>query len=261
MTWSPRSDTGRRIGEIGLFALAAALFLVFSHWLMMGVTRLLDASVPAVAARHQWFAYLGTVLLVSAFALGFVLPLSSLRRDWRTHGLTQAFIVALYAEMYGFPLTAYLVASSLGLPGLPGVTGPLDGHLLAHLAERSWGWPPAVAFWTFEALSTAGLVLGFDLIVSGWRSIHRAGGRLVTGGVYARLRHPQYAGILVATLSLLVHWPTLATLAMWPVLAISYVRLARREERRLLVRHGQAYLAYQERVPAFVPGPGGLPAR
>ena len=51
----------------------------------------------------------------------------------------------------------------------------------------------------------------------------------------------------------LVQWPTLLTLAMFPVLTYMYVRLARREEREVAAEFGPEYQRYAARTPAFIP--------
>ena len=96
------------------------------------------------------------------------------------------------------------------------------------------------------------IIAGVALVVSGWRSIHAATG-LVTDGIYAKIRHPQYAGLGITIAGALIQWPTLLTLVMAPILLASYVRLARKEEQELGARFGEAYRAYRARVPAFLP--------
>jgi len=147
-----------------------------------------------------------------------------------------------------------LLASSLGLPALPGLMGSLDGHLLA-LAAAHFGVDLAVATALVMALSSLAMAVGFLPIYQGWSLIHRSGGELVSGGIHQRLRHPQYLGIFVVTFVLLVHWPTVITVVMWPILLITYGRLARREEHQMLLRFGTTYTDYQRRVPPFWPRP------
>jgi steroid 5-alpha reductase family enzyme len=68
-----------------------------------------------------------------------------------------------------------------------------------------------------------------------------------------KVRHPQYAGIGLVVLGALIQWPTLLTLAMAPVLLLSYVRLGRREERELEARFGEDYRAYRKQVLGCIP--------
>ena len=90
---------------------------------------------------------------------------------------------------------------------------------------------------------------------NGWVLIHASQGkRLVTDGVYAHVRHPQYSAIFLITAGFLLQWPTIITLFMWPVLMIAYYRLAMKEEREVEKQFGKAYLDYKKKVPAFLPG-------
>jgi len=192
-----------------------------------------------------WPMVVINVALFLAFALGFLRPTT--KREWRSLGVLSAFVVALFTEMYGFPLTIYLVAALLGrLPaGQP--FSHESGNLWASLfLSPEWAW----AFMLLGSLLIGG---GFWLVASAWRRIHAAQGQLVTEGPYARLRHPQYTGLMLAIAGALVQWPTLVTLAMAPVLLVVYWRLAAREDRELEAQFGDQHRAYRERVPAFVP--------
>jgi len=55
----------------------------------------------------------------------------------------------------------------------------------------------------------------------------------------------------------LVQWPTLLTLAMFPVLVWMYVRLAHQEEQEVRAEFGEAYDRYAARTPRWLPGLGG----
>jgi len=192
-------------------------------------------------ALDGWPLVVLWVALFSAFLALFFLPAG--RRDWRSLGAAEAFLVALFAEMFGFPLTLYILSSALGLPAVGGTE---------HILLYAFG-PNPVAMAVVLAGMAALVVGGGALVVLGWRAVHAAGDRLVTDGIYARLRHPQYLGLIVLTLGLLVWWPTILTLAMWPVLSWMYVRLARREERTLAAKFGAAFEAYRRSVPGFWP--------
>jgi protein-S-isoprenylcysteine O-methyltransferase Ste14 len=160
-----------------------------------------------------------------------------------------AFLVALFTEMYGFPLTIYLLTGWLG-QAYP-VLEPFShkyGHLwVVLLGGSTWVWMAVMA------LSLALQFAGYLLLSKGWRLVHAAEGSPVTTGVYAYARHPQYTGLFLFILGFLVQWPTLLTVLMAPVLALAYARLARREERHMLARHGDTYGAYAARTPAFFP--------
>lgn len=168
-------------------------------------------------------------------------------REWSRAGLVQAFIVALYAEMYGFPLTIYVLSGFLGID-IPWMHE--SGHLWAVLFD--FGVLGAMV----EMVGGYALVfLGISLLVRGWRQVYQASreDRLVTEGLYGIVRHPQYTGILIALFGQLVHWPTIPTLILFPVIVWAYLRLGTREEHAMIERFGDAYVEYRRRVPAFVP--------
>jgi protein-S-isoprenylcysteine O-methyltransferase Ste14 len=185
------------------------------------------------------------ILLASWMLYQFVAPKSW--REWSRAGLLQAFIIALYAEMYGFPLTIYM------LTGFLGIDIPLahdSGHLWATLLGYG-----RTGSQVEMLLGSAFILAGVLLVVKGWIRIYfaRPEERLVTDGVYSVVRHPQYSGIFLIIFGELVHWPTIVTLALSPVIVWAYVRLARKEEARLIERFGDQYRLYQQRVSMFIP--------
>ena len=184
------------------------------------------------------------------FAASFFKPRSS--RDWRTLGMFSAFIVALFAEMYGFPLTIYLLSGWLAAR-FPGVD--FLSHDAGHLLEVMFGWRANPHFGPFHILSGILIGGGFWLLAAAWKVLYaaQAAGTLATTGPYARLRHPQYAAFVVIMAGFLLQWPTLITLAMLPVLVVAYVRLARREEREAAATFGADWLRYAGKTPAFFP--------
>ncbi|MFC5302629.1 methyltransferase family protein [Azospira restricta] len=184
------------------------------------------------------------------FAASFFKPQS--RQDWRTLGLFSAFVVALFTEMYGFPLTIYLLSGWLA-ERVPGVD--FLSHDAGHLLEILFGWKANPHFGPFHLLSNALIIGGFWLLAKAWPVLYEAQqrGALARTGPYARIRHPQYAAFMLVMLGFLLQWPTLVTLAMFPVLVFTYVRLAQREERQALAEHGDAYRAYMNDVPGWWP--------
>jgi protein-S-isoprenylcysteine O-methyltransferase Ste14 len=184
------------------------------------------------------------------FAFTFFKPQT--KRDWRSFSAFSAFLVALFAEMYGFPLTIYLFSGWLQ-SRYPGVNW--FSHDAGHLLEELFGWRTNPHFGPCHILSFVLTGGGFWLISSGWTQLYRAQKRklLATGGIYSYIRHPQYLGFILIMLGFLFQWPTLLTLAMFPVLVVMYVRLARSEEREALVAFGDDYRAYMVRVPGFIP--------
>ena len=171
-------------------------------------------------------------------------------KEWSRAGLVQAFIIALYAEMYGFPLTLYVLTGFLGVD-------ISFMHQSGHLWATLLGLGPIG--WMIEMIiGFVVIVAGVSLVIQGWREVYRARneGRFATAGPYAVIRHPQYLGIFVALFGQLIHWPTIPTLVLFPVIVWAYVRLARREEREMVGRFGESYREYQESVPGFIPRAG-----
>ena len=178
-------------------------------------------------------------------------------RDWRSFGAFSAFLVALFTEMYGFPLTIYLLSGWLQ-SHYPNVDW--FSHDAGHILEMMFGWKANPHAGPFHILSFLLIGGGFMLIAAGWRVLYEAQqrGAMAKTGAYAYVRHPQYDGFILVMLGFLVQWPTILTVAMFPVLVIMYVKLARAEEREALAAFGDEWRAYAAAVPAFVPRPGAL---
>jgi len=171
-------------------------------------------------------------------------------REWSRAGLVQAFIIALYAEMYGFPLTIYLLTGWLGIE-IPWAHD--SGHLWAYL----FGWGSLGAMIEMVAGYTF-VFAGVSVLVKGWREIYIASkeGRLATDKLYGVVRHPQYTGIFLAVFGQLIHWPTIPTVALFPVIVWAYYRLAGKEEEHMIRKFGDAYQTYRQNVPMFFPRKG-----
>ncbi len=189
------------------------------------------------------------------FAFTFFKPRT--KRDWRSFGAFSAFLVALFTEMYGFPLTIYLLSGWLQ-SHYPNVDW--YSHDAGHLLEMMFGWRANPHAGPFHILSFIFIGSGFILISAGWKVLYEAQRRheLATSGVYSHIRHPQYLGFILVMFGFLLQWPTLLTLAMFPVLVVMYVRLARTEEREALAEFGAAYERYMQEVPGFIPRLAGL---
>ncbi|REJ76303.1 MAG: isoprenylcysteine carboxylmethyltransferase family protein [Acidobacteria bacterium] len=195
-------------------------------------------------AYGMWVVVAFNIAIFLFFTLGFLKPRGG--QQWRSMGVVIAFIVALFAEMYGFPLTIYLLVGWLGsaYPALQ----PFS-HKFGHLWVVVLGGSTA-AWVLVMGLSIIVLLAGYTLLSKGWTQIHGAQGRLVTDGIYAYVRHPQYTGLFLVILGFLIQWPTLLTVLMAPILVIAYVKLARSEERRALNEFGVKYKEYMEQTPA-----------
>src|SRR3989338_2276955 len=173
-------------------------------------------------------------------------------RDWRALGGFAAFIVALFTEMYGFPLTIYLFSGWL-TSRFPGVN--FFAHNSGHLLETLFGWRANPHFGPFHVASIVLIFYGFSLLSKSWKVLFAAQRThtIATAGPYARLRNPQYAAFIIIMIGFLVQWPTLLTALMFPVLVVMYVRLARREEQDAQRMHGDAWSAYARATPAWIP--------
>jgi protein-S-isoprenylcysteine O-methyltransferase Ste14 len=184
------------------------------------------------------------------FALSFYKPRTS--RDWRTFGMFSGFLIALFTEMYGFPLTIYFLSGWLQAR-YPGVDW--FSHDAGHLPEMLFGWDSNPHFGPFHIMSCVFIGAGFILISAAWRVLYEAqrARRLATTGVYAHLRHPQYVGFVAVMFGFLLQWPTIVTLILFPILVGVYARLSFREEKEALAAFGDAYEEYRATVPAFVP--------
>ena len=189
-------------------------------------------------------------LIFIIFAFSFTRPKTL--RDWRSLGGFSAFIVALFAEMYGFPLTIYLISGWL-VKKVPGID-PL-AHDSGHLLEDLLGWGGNPHFGPFHIASYIVIFCGFVLIIDAWKVLYAAqrNRRLATTGPYARIRHPQYVGFALIMFGFLLQWPTLLTLIMFPVLVWMYVRLAKREETDAQREFGKEWGIYARQTPAFIP--------
>ena len=204
----------------------------------------------AAPAYGLWSLVIINSLVFIIFAFSFAKPQSP--RDWRSFGAFSAFLVALFTEMYGFPLTIYLLSGWLA-QRFPGVD--FLSHDAGHLLEVVFGWRSNPHFGPFHILSNILIVAGFWLLASAWKILYAAQRthQLATTGPYARVRHPQYIGFVLIMSGFLLQWPTIVTLAMFPVLVSMYLRLARREERDAREEFGEAYRRYEEDTPAFLP--------
>lgn len=197
-----------------------------------------------VSHAGAWAIGILMIVVASWFFYRFLAPKTW--HEWASAGLVQAFIIALYAEMYGFPLTIYLLVRFFGLD---------QTHLSANLWSTLLGVGEAgmmIAMFLGYAL----LFLGIGLFAQGWRELYRARqeNRLVTDGLYALVRHPQYSGLFIGLFGEgVVHWPTIFSITVFPAIVVAYVLLARREEKKVLAEFGDEFLIYQQQVPMFFP--------
>lgn len=248
-------ETPRPVWWIGRWVVVAVVLV----WLI----KLAADVVGAAPGSHNitfesWYGHWREALIVSAifllFLLGFVQPRR--RAEWRSAGLSAAFFISLFTEMFGVPLTIYLLAPLLGLPA--SAFGMNESHLWAFALERLGLLPLYLGVYVVMTVSTVFVVAGLGLLGVGWATVYRGRDRLVTDGIYRYLRHPQYLGLLLIILGFNIMWPTVLTLLMAPVLIVMYIRLARREDEELAAFFGEAFLDYAARTPAFIPLRRGL---
>jgi protein-S-isoprenylcysteine O-methyltransferase Ste14 len=215
---------------------------------------------PDVPAYGLWTLVILNSAIFLMFAFSFFKPNTA--RDWRTFGAFAAFIVALFVEMYGFPLSIYLMSGWLQTkyPNLD-----LLSHNAGHLWSTLLGEKGDPHFGPLHIASYVFLGGGFYLLSSAWNVLYHAQRRnaLATAGPYARIRHPQYVAFVLILLGFLLQWPTLLTLLMFPILLVMYGRLAVTEEAEMRARFGEAFDRYTARTPRFIPRlrPGSAPPR
>lgn len=197
-----------------------------------------------IAHSGVWVLALIMIVIASWVLYKYLAPKTW--REWAGAGTVQAFIIALYAEMYGFPLTIYFIARFGGLDRTE-----LNANLwssLVGLGETGMMISMIIGYLL--------LFVGIGLFFKGWRQVHQArqNNELVTDGLYALSRHPQYTGLFIALFGEgVVHWPTIFSVVLLPIIVFIYYRLARREERVVIEEFGEQYVLYQQQVPMFFP--------
>ncbi|BAZ03160.1 hypothetical protein NIES37_71730 (plasmid) [Tolypothrix tenuis PCC 7101] len=201
-------------------------------------------------AYGLWSLVIINSLVFIIFAFSFTKPKSP--RDWQAFGAFSAFIMALFTEMYGIPLTIYLLSGWLQsrYPKLD-----LLSHDVGHLWWTMLGMKGNPHFNVLHILSNILIFGGFILLASAWEVLYKAqrSHTLATTGPYATIRHPQYLAFITIMFGFLLQWPTILTLLMFPVLVWMYTRLARQEEREVRAEFGAEYDRYTSNIPAFFP--------
>lgn len=231
-----------------LIALSAIGFWI---WLFLVQVTMppMEHSVPF----EYWYGNWRDMLIVSgvflAFILGFVWPRGGMQ--WRNAGVYSAFLISLFVEMFGIPLTLFVIAPLFDLRAFD--FGLNESHLWAYLLDQAGLVPIAWGVYLVMTVSMALIALGLALVAVGWVQVFGARHELRTSGIYRFIRHPQYLGLILVIVALNIQWPTILTLLMAPVLIVMYVRQARREDRDLEARFGTAFTSYAARVPAFFP--------
>ncbi len=202
------------------------------------------------SAYGLWSLVIINSAIFIIFAFSFTKPKT--KKDWRSLGMFSAFIVALFTEMYGFPLTIYLLSGWL-TQNYPGVD--FLSHENGHLWHTILGLGGNAHFDIMHILSTVFIILGFWLLASSWNVLYKSQkeGTLASTGTYSYIRHPQYLAFMIIMFGFLLQWPTLPTLVMFPILVYIYVHLSKREEEDALAIFGNQYKSYMQKTPAFIP--------
>lgn len=184
------------------------------------------------------------------FAFSFTKPKTT--TDWRSFGAFSAFIIALFTEMYGFPLTIYFLSGWL-TEKYPGID--FFDHENGHLLHTIFGFEGNAHFDPLHIASNVLIILGFFLLASAWRVLHKAqqSRSLATSGWYARCRHPQYLAFIIIMFGFLLQWPTILTVVIFPILVVVYVKLTKHEEQIAIDEFGDEYRQYIQNTPGFIP--------
>ncbi len=200
-----------------------------------------------IAHSGAWAVAIIMIVVASWLLYKYLAPKTW--REWAGAGLIQAFIIALYAEMYGFPLTIYLLVRFFGLDR-------------SYLNANLWSTLLGIGDTGMMISMIVGYVLlfvGFGIFLQGWRELYKAHqeNRLATDGLYSFVRHPQYSGLFLALFGEgVVHWPTLFSVGLFPIIVLAYTLLARKEEQKVIKQFGEEYLEYKRHVPMFIPVKG-----
>lgn len=203
-----------------------------------------------VPAYGLWGLVILNSVIFIGFAFSFFKPQTT--TDWRTFGTFSAFILALFVEMYGFPLTIFLFSGWLAThyPGIDFLT-----HENSHLLHTLLGMKGDPHWDIFHILSNVFIFGGFIALSNAWHVLWKAQRqhKLATTGIYADIRHPQYVAFIVIMLGFLLQWPTLLTLIMFPILTVMYVRLSFKEDEVAESEFGKEWHRYAAVTPRFFP--------
>lgn len=197
----------------------------------------------------NWLMVFVSIILFLYFLKSVFKPTT--KTDWQSYKIMGAFFVALFAEMYGFPLTIYLLTSYLGNRFLN-----LDfSHDNGHILNTILGLKGDPHFSILHILSSVLIFGGFILIAKAWEVLYKSqkANKLAVSGIYHYIRHPQYFGFISIIVGFLLQWPTLITLVMAPILIFRYIRLGKEEELTMAKEFDGEYANYKNKTPGYIP--------
>lgn len=196
----------------------------------------------------NWVLVLVNVFIFYVFIKESFKPTTKV--DWQSFRMIMAFIVALFAEMYGFPLTIYLLTSYFG-NRLNLDFSHNNGHLLTTLLNI----PGDPHFNFIHMLSIGFIIFSVVLLGKSWKILYAAqkNHQLATTGPYKFIRHPQYIAFILLIIGFLLQWPTIITILMAPFMIIRYVVLAHVEDKRMMDEHPRLFQRYRQLTPGFFP--------
>lgn len=233
-------------------AIRTAIVILIVGLFLLGFWSAVTSS-PSNMPFDRWYGNWPIVLVSTLVILVsfFFLTRPRRRKEWQGAGLATAFFISLFTEMFGIPLTIYLLAPLLGVE--PQIFGAHESHLWAYLLFRTGVMKLEAGVYLVMAVSSGLIAVGFYLLAMGWKGVYQGQGSLVTDRLYAQTRHPQYSGLILVVVAFLLMWPTLVTLILAPFLILRYVLLAREEDKELEEKFGDEFRNYKEKVPGFIP--------